>query len=270
MRPKSLLHAYQRARLLRLVLAVTFVVTAAGTLLWALPWVPWGLTKDDYNLSDAIPFALAIGAWLSAFGVVFLRDQGNRYEQTLVTWSSIHDGLGNLRTGDYLFDRITVECMRSEQTADPFGVFTARFGTGDGASTVDLEPVLEAISRLVRQTDSLAMLGRQEVGVLCINMSGREAPAFAFRLKSLLESTVAPGGEHPVNVGWAIWDIDGRDPESLVGQARTSMQRKATTRELALQAGAPTQGTRSTGEQEESSAVIDISTRKKPDEKGAA
>jgi GGDEF domain-containing protein len=240
-----------------------FVVTATGTLLWAVPWFPWGFTEDDYEAKDLIPIGLIAGAWLSAFGVVYLRDRSIRYEQTLVTASSVRDGLGTLHSTDYLYDRITIECMRSEHSEVPFGVFAARFGAGDKAPPVELSAVLEAISRLVRQSDSLATLGRQEAGVVCVAMSGREAPAFAFRLKSLLERTVGAADEEAVSVGWAIWGVDGRDPESLIGQARTSMQRKATTRELGIQASAQPEQTTEPEAADESSSIIDISTRKK-------
>lgn len=231
MRSSSLIKSYQRARFLRRVMLAFFVAMTVGTLLWAVPWVPWGLRTDDYNASAAIPVALGFGAWLSAFGAVYLRDQSNRYEQTLVTWASVHDELGDLRPREYFFERVVMECTRSDRSEVPFGVFAMRFGAGEEMHAADTATVLETIGGLMRQSDSLAALGAQEVGVLGVGMGQREAPAFAYRLKSSLEN-VLPGHEDQVNVGWAIWGVDAKDAGSLVGIARTRMQRKTATRAL--------------------------------------
>ena len=241
-----LIQAYQRVRFLRRVMLVAFAFMSIGTLLWVLPWFPWGLTAKDYESTATLPVALAFGAWISAFGAVYLRDQGNRYEQTLVTWSSVHEGLGDLRHREYFFERVVIECMRSERTGIPFGIFTARFGTGVGHSA-ETAAALEALGGLVRQTDSLASLGPQEIGVLGAGMGHREAPAFGYRLKGMLETSTGADNDEQVNVGWAIWGIDGDDAGSLVGLARSRMQRKSALREYGLSLAAEDEATHTEG-----------------------
>jgi hypothetical protein len=233
MRSSTLIHAYQRARLLRNVMLVAFGFMFAATLLWVLPWVPWGLSQEDYNEGAGVAVALAFGAWIAAFGAVYLRDQSNRYEQTLVTWSSVHDELGDLRRREYFYERAIIECMRSERTGVTFGVFAVRFGAGESVNSAETATALEALAGLIRQTDSLAALGPQEVGVLGAGMGSREAPGFAYRLKSTLEKATGAADSDQVSVGWAIWGVDGADAGTLVGLARSRMQRKTALREWA-------------------------------------
>jgi hypothetical protein len=218
-----------------------FGILAGTALLWALPWVPWGLTSEDYSSGAGIAIGLVCGAWIAAFGAVYLRDQSNRYEQTLVTWSSVHDELGDLRRREYFYERVVIECTRSDRTNVPFSIFAVRFG-GEGVNSAEVATALEALGGLVRQTDSLAALGPQEVGVLGAGMGNREAPAFAYRLKSTLErATEAEDGDQ-VSVGWAIWDIDGTDAGSLLGLARSRMQRKVASRQAADAPGRVSEG----------------------------
>jgi GGDEF domain-containing protein len=212
---------------------VAFGAMLAVTLLWVVPWVPWGLTEQDYNSEAVVAVTLGFGAWIAAFGFVYLRDQANRYEQTLVTWSSVHDELGDLRRREYLYERTVIECMRAERTGVSFGVFAVHFGSGENVNSAQTATALEALAGLVRQTDSLAALGPQEVGVIGAAMGNREAPAFAYRLKSTIEMATGSQNNDLVSVGWAIWGTDGADADALVGLARTRMQHKTGLREWA-------------------------------------
>jgi GGDEF domain-containing protein len=233
MRSSTLIHAYQRARFLRNVMLVAFGILFAATLLWVMPWVPWGLTNEDYPEGAGVAVALAFGAWIAGFGAVYLRDQTNRYEQTLVTFSSVHDELGDLRRREYFYERAVIECMRSERNGVSFGVFAIRFGMGESVNSAETATALEALAGLIRQTDSLAALGPQEVGVVAAGMGSREAPGFAYRLKSTLEKATGATDSDQVSVGWAIWLTDGFDADTLVGIARSRMQRKSSLREWA-------------------------------------
>ena len=233
MRSSTLIRAYQRSRFLRNVMLVAFGMFVLATLLWVVPWVPFGLTSEDYDSGAGVTVALAFGAWIAAFGALYLRDRSNRYEQTLVTWSSVHDELGDLRRREYLYERAIIECVRAGRSGVPFGVFAARFTTNETVNAAETATALEALAGLIRQSDSLAALGPQEVGVLGAGMGAREAPAFAYRLKSTLEKATGAIDNDQVSVGWAIWGSDGMDAGTLVGVARSRMQRKTALREWA-------------------------------------
>jgi plasmid stabilization system protein ParE len=233
MRSSTLIHAYQRTRFLRNVMLVAFGAMLAVTLLWVIPWVPWGLTEEDYNSEAVVAVTFGFGAWIAAFGFVYLRDQANRYEQTIVTWSSVHDELGDLRRREYLYERTVIECMRAERTGVSFGVFAIHFGIGENVNSAQTATALEALAGLIRQTDSLAALGPQEVGVIGAAMGNREAPGFAYRLKSTIEMATGSQNSDLVSVGWAIWGTDGADADALFGLARSRMQHKTFLREWA-------------------------------------
>ena len=233
MRSSTLIHDYLRSRFLRNAMLAIFAAMTTVTLLWVVPWVPWGLTVEDYDAEAVGAVALGFGAWIAAFGFVYLRDQTNRYEQTLLTWSSVRDELGDLRRREYLYERTVVECMRAERTGVSFGVFAVHFGAGENVNSAQTATALEALAGLIRQTDSLSALGPQEVGVIGSAMGNREAPAFAYRLKSTIEMATGSKDSDQVSVGWAIWGTDGADADTLVGLARSRMQHKTTLREWA-------------------------------------
>lgn len=209
-----------------------FGVMCVGTLLWVLPWVPIGLTRDDYNSDAGLAVALAFGALLCALGAVYFRDKSNRYEQTLVTWSSVHDELGDLLRREYFYERAEIESVRADRSGVSFGVFAVRFSPNENAGSAETANALEALAGMIRQTDSLAALGPQEVAVLGAAMGTREAPGFAYRLKSTIEKATGATDDQ-VSVGWAIWGTDGTDAGTLLGLARSRMQRKNTLREWA-------------------------------------
>lgn len=233
MRSSTLIRAYQRSRFLRNLMLVLFGIMVIATLLWVTPWVPIGLTTDDYNSEAGVAVALAFGAWLAAFGAVYLRDKSNRYEQTLVTWSSVHDELGDLLRREYFYERAVIESVRADRTGVSYGVFAVRFSTNENANSAETATALEALAGLIRQTDSIAALGPQEVGVLGAGMGTREAPGFAYRLKSTIEKATGATDGDQVSVGWAIWGTDGTDAGTLLGMARSRMQHKNALREWA-------------------------------------
>ena len=61
------------------------------------PWLPYGLSEEDYNSKVQFFVILILMAVCLGFAAVYLRDISNRVEQTMMTWNSVNDGLGDLR-----------------------------------------------------------------------------------------------------------------------------------------------------------------------------
>ena len=218
MHSSALIKAYQRSCLLRKVMLVAFGLLLAATLLWVVPWVPWGLRTEDYSAGAGVAVALACGSWVAAFGAVYLRDQSNRYEQTLVTWSSLRDGFGDLRRREYFFERVVIECTRSEPLRHSLRRLSQCDSARAGASPAP-KPPRRSKPWVVSSVRPIASLrwDRRKSASSGAGMGNREAPAFAYRLKSTLERAMTTVDGDQVSVGWAIWGVDGKDAGSLVG-----------------------------------------------------
>ena len=220
-RSTSMLRDYQKANFWRRLMLAAFFTTFASTLFWAIPIFPWGLSASDYT--DRLQFLvfLLLLESMTAFGAVYLRDVTHRFEQTLLTWNTVHDGLGDLRRREYLYDRIVIECDSAKRNHGEFVVVALRIDDESEAQEGEnIERALRALATTVRETDCLAALGPHEIGVLAPRVSTADAPAFAERLRRLLSVATIDPEKAVVRAGWAIYGSDGIDAGELVGVAR--------------------------------------------------
>lgn len=208
--------AYNRARLQRKFMLVIFFSIFVATCLWAIPWLPYGLSVDDYNDRLTMLMLLLAAASVSAFGATYMRDLSRRLEQTMMTWSSVHEGLGDLRRREYFYERVVLECERAEKQGREFSVIVLRLQEPEGSAGV--QATLEAFEPMVKEYDCMTVLGPQEVGILAPRIGYADAQRVAQHLSGLLASTAGP--ETYVFTGWAVYGRDARDAGTLVGIAR--------------------------------------------------
>jgi GGDEF domain-containing protein len=225
----SLLKSYQRAVFWRKLMLVAFGVIFVAILFWAIPWLPYGLSVEDYNDRLTLFIALILMASVTAFGTVYQRDLSHRVEQTLFTWSTVHDGLTDLRQREYFYDRIVIECERSKASGNDFSVIALRVGETAGAGGsegLSSEDALRALQPIIKDSDCLAALGPHEIGVLVPRLSRDQVPSFAERLRSLLEMASSDPALR-IRVGWAVYPRDAEEAGSLVGLAREMLLGKS-------------------------------------------
>jgi GGDEF domain-containing protein len=224
-RSNLLVQSYERTLFWsRLVMAAFFVVYVA-TLVWAIPWFPYGLAMDDYNERTAPLLVLLLAASTTAFGAVYLRERRKRMEQTLRTWNSVHDGLGDLRRREYFYDRIVIECERARARRSQFSIFVLKVGAeGIPATTDEIAKALGALEPMVKELDCLASISQQEIGVLAPLVPADQAPELAKRIRALVSYALnADYGTTQVRSAYAVYERDAVDAGELVGVARSRL-----------------------------------------------
>ena len=221
----SLLHEYNRARAFRKAMLYVFFTVFVITVLWAVPWLPYGLSVQDYNRRTELLVALGLMASISAFGAVYLRDVSARFEQTLATWTTVHDGLSDLRRREYFYERVVIECQRAKAGDSKFAVIALRFRKVEAeASPEMLATALHAIEPYLGANDRVAALASHEIGVMSFNVAAEPVRFLAKRLEDALAEAVAGGDASHISVGWAVFGVDGYDAGPLVGTARMRLQ----------------------------------------------
>jgi GGDEF domain-containing protein len=207
---------------------VCFSMVFVAILFWAIPWLPYGFSVEDYDSRLMLLVGLIVIASITAFGTVYHRDLGRNIEQTLATWTTVHDGLGDLRRREYFYDRIVIECDRAAGNGSQFAVVTMRLDTADKGDKKLNQLSGQAVSILLplaKESDCLSVLGPREIGILAPDVDVRQAPGFAEKLRSLvIEGVDNPGTE--VRVGWAVYGVDAMEAGGLVGFARERLQGK--------------------------------------------
>lgn len=204
----------------RLSLAAFFTVTAC-TIVWAVPWFPYGTDVDDYNTRVGMMVLLALSAAFFAFFAVRLRDRMRRTESTYVTLSSVHDRLTDMRRREYFYDRLLLECDRSRQAAGTFAVVVLRTSSDDAAAGgSSVHRMVEALEPMAKEYDWLAPIGAQEVALFAPRISEREAPGFAEDLRGRVESALADTPGVRLLSGWAAYGPGMSDAGDILGQAR--------------------------------------------------
>lgn len=199
----------------------SFSIIFVAILFWLVPWFPYGLSPEDYNERLAGLLGLLAMASVTAFGAVYHRDLSRRVEQTILTWSTVHEGLGDARKREYFYDRIVIQCERAKAAGSEFTVVALRLEGSDKdefKSTQNSEKALRILTPTAEESECLAILGPHEIGILAPKADSAHAAAFAERLRSLVAMTAE--ATLKVRVGWAVYPTDSVDAGSLVGVAR--------------------------------------------------
>lgn len=204
----------------RLMLAAFFTVTVI-TLIWAIPWFPYGTSVEDYNSRVGMMVLLALSASFFAFVAVRLRDKMRHAESTYVTMSSVHDRIADLRRREYFYDRLLLECDRARQTGIAFSVVVLRTKVDEGSSfeVSPVQRVTEVMAPLAKEYDWLAPIGVQEVAMFAPKLTHDAAASFAEDLRSRVQESL-----HMPHVslaaGWATYGPGLDEAGDLLGHAR--------------------------------------------------
>jgi GGDEF domain-containing protein len=221
-----LLRSYQKALFWRRLILAGFFTVFTATLLYLIPWLPGGMSEEDYDSGLFFLLLLMLIASLLAFGAVYLRDLSNRVEQTMLTWTTVNDGLSDLRRREYFFDRIALECSRAAATGHSFTVVTLRLTIPEEGDAEKINRGISALEPVVREYDCLSSLGPHELGVLGHGVRKSEALALASNLAQIVQSAFPEHeGQCEVNTGYAVYGEDATDAGSLIGMARERLMR---------------------------------------------
>ncbi len=214
-----------------------FWVMVLVFLLWALPWVPLGMSTGDYSL-EVVLGLLLLGCCPAVTAVALLtRGMAAQRREALIAWASIYDRATGLRNRDYFLERLALQCQLGRELAE-FRV---------GLILIDMEEVQQdgkgsrspddAVFRLIgmsvasqmRPNDLVAAIGSTEVGVLVSVANPGVSQAVAERIRDTLnrkldEMAGLPGWNLTIRMGSASLNDAQSDPEALLAAARRSFK----------------------------------------------
>ncbi len=228
--------SYQKALFWRRLMLAAFFTLFGATLLWVIPWFPYGLSKEDYNSNISLLISLMLLATTAAFAAIYLRETSRRIEQSLVVWSSMSDGLSDWSRREYFLERIVLECSRARADHGFFAVISLRLSVQFGSDNENVLKSMRVLERLVPDYDCLSSLGPHEIGVLARDLEDREIKEIARRLVQAVVEGFSDdeSGEVDVQAGWAVYGKDASEAGALVGIARERLMRERQTNTTGL------------------------------------
>jgi diguanylate cyclase (GGDEF)-like protein len=205
-------------------------------MLWSIPLFGIGLSVEDYTPQFAVTVAFATCCMLLGTLSGMLRKTARHKREALVAWSSLYDEATGTHTRSHLYDRLSLECERSERHGGSFALLLLKLKVSrDGreperANGELLRNAARRVQMLTRACDLVALIGNDEFGVLLCSVSAGDAVTLAGRFRDSLEtggqsatSDRDPRLDITVEMGMAVYSDDARTPEALVETARASM-----------------------------------------------
>jgi GGDEF domain-containing protein len=209
----------------RLLMAVFWPLVIA-TLLWAIPWLPYGTTLDDYNSRTAVSILLLAVAAALAFAILMLRSRVRQTEQALLTREVVKSTVTGLRSQEALFERLLLECERSEESGRPLAVMVFRLSEALNAGKDEnlLHKAVDLVRKAVRETDVVSPVSAQEIAVLALDVAQRDVSLVANRLRRVLSDV--GDGKVEIKVGWSNFGPNSPDAGALLAHARAMLHQQ--------------------------------------------
>lgn len=230
---KSYFHALYLSRLAFFAFWICFVYF----LLWSIPWFGIGLSKDDYTPQYVV--TMGFGACCIALGLLSmtLRTMARHKREALVAWNSLYDETTGTHTRSHLYDRLSLECERSELHGSSFALILLKLRlpeTGRGhhaaaATTKFLRRTADLVQSLTRPSDLVALVSNTEFAVLACGVDSEGVEILTRRLRASLDAGLpvlakdrGENAEPVVELGVAMYGEGVHTPEALVDVARAS------------------------------------------------
>jgi hypothetical protein len=202
-------------------------ISAALFLAWALPFVPFGATVDDYTTASAASVLLCAVTWIGS--VLFLLIWAPQFRrETFPEFLRVLFGANQLIRGRQQFQsRLSVECRRAKQdrrhvfSVIVVQVATARNGAMAWNVARETSHAAVAIRGGVRGDDLVAEVPPNEVWVLALAAPPEGRERVVERLaRALLEMHASTDSTHSYRIGAGTVGPDGETPEALFVAAR--------------------------------------------------
>ncbi len=223
---------YRWLRLSRLMLGA-FVIAGFVVLGWLIPWLPSGLEPADYT--PKLAFTVYLLGFATIIGMLALgfRELARRDRESLLVWSSVYDEATGLHNRTYLYDRLSLECERSQRIGSVFSVIVLQIrivspkaGQAPALSAASHEKLAELIDGLTHPTDVVALLSGSELAILTIGAGRDSRTQIQERLRNAVQAELPKVVDGPsvidVRGGMATYGVDGTDAGTLIKAARMS------------------------------------------------
>lgn len=184
---------FQALRWSRLAMAALWTI-AFLFFLWAIPWLPSGMSVEEYTSPVIFTFSLLGGCIVLGGVAITLRSLMWRRRQALVAWTTAYEKTTSLRNRRYFLEQLALECERSAETEEPFALvlfdlaLTPERGGEPEAEVLAkmMHTVGDVLAKQSRLSDIMAVIGRTELAVLMPGVSPGDTSRVAWRLGSIL------------------------------------------------------------------------------------
>ena len=236
----SIYKGYFRTLFLSRLALLAFWACFAYFIVWAIPWIPGGLTAGDYSLQLVATMVIAGSSMLLGLIAATLRSQARHKREALVAWTAVYDETTGLYNRRYFYERLSLECERSQRHDIPFALALLEMQYPQcgqdrravRANRVALRPAAELVKSLTRATDVVALISEREFAVLlvgarydvAVQLAGRLRENVNARLPALLgvgDPCVCP----TVEMGVSAYGEDSCTLESLLDAARVALEK---------------------------------------------
>ena len=234
----SLYKSYFRALYLSRVALLAFWACFAYFVVWAIPWVPGGLSPSDYSLELITTLVVAGSCMFLGLITATLRSTVRQKREALVAWTAVYDETTGLHNRRYFYDRLSLECERSQRHGIPFSILLLEVrypGPRKGrravrANRAALQPAAELVKNLTRSTDLVALISEGEFAVLLAGAQQEVARQLAERVRQSVNAVLPKlaAGDDPAavavaEVGVGTYGKDGTTPEALIEAAQSAL-----------------------------------------------
>ncbi len=225
----SLLEMRERQEMRLFRASSTLLLTLLAVLIvWAMPWLPVGMRWGDWSAATTVGFALLAG--LNAGTVVLLLRWTPLFaeEPKLEVVRALLGERLSVRSKVRFLNRLRFQCeqgLRGRNRVFSVAVIElppVQRGTPDGEQMA--AATLREVRRAIRKPDILGDSGAREIWVLLAGAGPHGSRSACARIEAALrpESPRSVGDRtiKPIRIGWGAFEIDGRDPQTLLRVAR--------------------------------------------------
>jgi len=217
------------AALLATGIAIVLTLVLA---VWAMPWLPIGMTWDDYTPAVRVSALLAAASALTGLVGAYLGGVTGREGGLVETLQNLLGNRARLRNRQQFRNRLERECARARRDRRSFlSLILVRVQQGDDPCDASvLEGVGQIVAATMRSSDVPGIAGDDEVGVIAIGADSAAREAIVGRLRRALASYSAElamssdsGQEGAVALSAITLDHASLDPDLLLAEARSSL-----------------------------------------------
>jgi len=238
----SIYKSYFRMLFLSRLALLAFWACFFYFVVWAMPWIPGGLSVSDYSWDLVATLVIAGSCMFIGLIATTLRSTVHRKREALVAWAFVYDETTGLHNRRYFYDCLALECDRSRRHGAPFAIALLELqfpGTRNDrhtarANRTTLRAAAELVKDLARATDLVALISEREFAVLFVGAQHDVARRLAERLRQFVNTGLPAltGSRDPcalptVEVGIGAFGEDSSTPESLIEAARSALSESA-------------------------------------------
>lgn len=203
--------------------------------LWVIPWVPIGMTQDDFSPAVRVALVLSAGSALMGLLAFLTREPASTEGEVAEVWHGLLGKGVRLKTARQFKYKLARECESAQRDRRlSLSLILVRLSPGDDAngpgSRDALDQIVHALALTVRSSDVIGIIGDDEIGVLAIGVGTDAREMICARFErtltaALVEWRGAKDSRKAPVVSLGASTLGSEDgPDSLIAAARQALR----------------------------------------------